>query len=84
MENVERILSDHDIPHGCVLNAPAFVKIYCEKKIDALRVQNLLSKTFKNCVINIYEENLNKKDSVFYEERFGEIIRYIVQMNKRG
>lgn len=82
MESISRILTEHNIDFGCILTTKKYIKIYCEKKIDALRIKNLMSKEFKKCVINIYEDNLNKKDSPFYDESFGEIIRYTIQITR--
>lgn len=76
IEDISRELTSRDIAYGSILNTDKLIVIRCDRKINAMRTKNLISKEFSIKSSEIIEENLNTPESPIFDAFAGEIISY--------
>ena len=74
--DISKELTSRDINYCCILNNDKVIIIKSDRKIDALRIKNLISKEFHLKSSEIIEENLNTPESPIFDASRGEIISY--------
>lgn len=76
IEDISRELTSRDIAYCSILNTDKLIVIRCDRKINAMRTKNLISKEFSIKSSEIIEENLNTPESPIFDASAGEIISY--------